>query len=76
MHDPPGGEGESVLGRAGFRAIWPEEEALRGRLEGRFPEGLVFSQLQPVVEPQVSHLRQVPFLTKVRWPQTGQGSPS
>ena len=31
---------------------------------------------QPLVEPQVSHFRQVPLRTRVRCPQAGQGSPS
>ena len=31
---------------------------------------------QPVVPPQVRHLRQVPLRTRVRWPHTEQGSPS
>ena len=30
----------------------------------------------PVVEPQVSQRMQVPLRTRVKWPQTGQGSPS
>ena len=30
----------------------------------------------PVVAPQDSHLRQVPFLTRVSEPHSGQGSPS
>jgi hypothetical protein len=33
-------------------------------------------QLQPVVPPQVSHFMQVPFRTRVKEPQDGQGSPS
>lgn len=32
-------------------------------------------QLQPVVAPQVWHLRQAPLRTMVRWPHSGQGSP-
>jgi hypothetical protein len=31
---------------------------------------------QPVVEPQVSHFRQVPLRTRVKLAQLGQGSPS
>ena len=31
---------------------------------------------QPVVEPQLTHLSQLPFETKVNWPHSGQGSPS
>ena len=33
-------------------------------------------QLHPVVLPQVSHLRQVPFLTSVKLPHSPQASPS
>ncbi|SDU12977.1 hypothetical protein SAMN05428979_1800 [Stappia sp. ES.058] len=33
-------------------------------------------QLQPLVEPQVSHFRQVPFLTMVKLPHSAQFSPS
>ncbi len=33
-------------------------------------------QLQPLVPPQVSHLRQVPFLTRVKLPHSPQLSPS
>jgi len=33
-------------------------------------------QLHPVVEPHVSHLRQVPFLTSVKLPHSPQASPS
>ena len=31
---------------------------------------------QPVVEPQVSHFRQVPLRTRVKLAQLGHGSPS
>ncbi len=33
-------------------------------------------QLQPVVEPQLSHFRQVPLRTRVMLPHSPQGSPS
>jgi hypothetical protein len=33
-------------------------------------------QLQPLVPPQVSHLRQVPLRTRVKFPQEPQASPS
>lgn len=33
-------------------------------------------QLQPVVEPQLSHFRQVPLRTSVMLPHSPQGSPS
>ena len=33
------------------------------------------AQEQPVVEPQVTHFRQVPFLTMVKLPQLPQASP-
>ena len=34
------------------------------------------AQLQPVVEPQVSHLRQVPLRTSVKLAHSGQASPT
>ena len=34
------------------------------------------AQLHPVVVPHVMHLRHVPFLTIVNWPQSRHGSPS
>ncbi len=33
-------------------------------------------QLQPVVAPQVAHLRQVPLRTRVKLPHSSQASPS
>ena len=35
-----------------------------------------FRQLQPVVVPQLSHFRHVPFLTSVKFPQLPHASPS
>ena len=40
-----------------------------------FRRGDGLDQLHPDVVPQVSHLRQVPFLTMVNWPHSRQGSP-
>jgi hypothetical protein len=34
------------------------------------------AQLHPVVEPQVSHFRQVPFRTRVKLAHSGQASPT
>jgi hypothetical protein len=41
-----------------------------------FEEISAADQLQPVVEPQVSHFMQVPLRTSVKLPQPGQASPS
>jgi len=35
-----------------------------------------WDQLQPVVDPQLSHFRQVPLRTRVMLPHSPQGSPS
>ncbi len=51
----------------------------KGRPEGRpFPSsaGMAAGHEQPVVEPQVSHLRQVPLRTSVMFPHSPHGSPS
>ena len=39
---------------------------------------LAFSSIyeQPVVEPQLTHFKQLPFETSVNWPHSGHGSPS
>lgn len=43
----------------------------------RLPDGtLCDPQLHPEVEPQVSHLRQVPFRTSVKLPHDEQASPT
>lgn len=39
-------------------------------------ERSVEDQLQPVVDPQLSHFRQVPLRTRVMLPHSPQGSPS
>ena len=43
---------------------------------GRLGPALPCDQLQPLVAPQVSHLRQVPFRTRVKLPHSVQLSPS
>jgi hypothetical protein len=48
-----------------WERIYPAAEALKTAF-----------QEHPVVPPQVSHFIQVPFLTSVKLPQAGQGSPS
>jgi hypothetical protein len=40
------------------------------------PRNSVISYEQPVVVPQVMHLRQVPLRTMVNWPHSPHGSPS
>ena len=66
----------------------PQRKMARGQTPGpsveentrrtpRLPDGTyAYPQLQPVVEPQVSHFRQVPFRTSVKLPQAEQGSPT
>ena len=62
----PGGLRVSVLTvEVGLRPLQ------RSQLSGA---GLV-AQEQPVVEPQVTHFRQVPFRTMVKLPQLPQASP-
>jgi hypothetical protein len=47
-----------------------------GRLNALLRAASRLCHEQPVVEPQVSHFRQVPLRTRVKLAQLGQGSPS
>ncbi len=65
------------------RPIVSDGRVLSGRREpryGRWLPALAHSrlnrQLQPLVEPQVSHFRQVPLRTMVKLPHSAQLSPS
>lgn len=49
---------------------------LPGHPRWRNSDTLNWTYEQPLVDPQVSHFRQVPFLTKVKLPQSPQDSPS
>ena len=53
-----------------------EEEGLDSATLGSVVPRYAMRHEQPVVEPQVSHLRQVPLRTRVKLAQLGQGSPS
>ena len=77
------------LRRACLAALSEEKEGaargpapLKSREAGTCPASLRLWFLvaefyeQPLVEPQVSHLRQVPFLTMVKLPHSEQLSPS
>ena len=64
----------------GLPGEMPPAPPARGRPACRLTPGRcsprVASHEQPVVVPQVMHLRQVPLRTIVNWPQSPHGSPS
>ena len=54
----------------------PEEIGFVGRADCQVITVSTHPYEHPVVPPQVLHLRQVPFRTKVKLPHSGQASPS
>ena len=79
---PPGEGGSRVETRKGssLRGAGDILHDPAGRADNpsvvRGPPASGARQLQPLVSPQVSHFRHVPFRTIVHWPQFRQGSPS
>jgi hypothetical protein len=53
-----------------------ETRTNHGEIEPSVLANSASSHEQPVVVPQVMHLRQVPLRTIVNWPQSPHGSPS
>jgi hypothetical protein len=65
--------------RAGTRAVQRgarTNKKAREKLPGFFLKSERDAHEQPVVEPQVSHFRQVPLRTSVKFWHSGQASPT
>src|SRR5262249_49965504 len=74
---PPSWTWPSAQGQVAKHSTTNETATLvarRGR--SRFLSRPRLDQEHPVVAPHVLHFMQVPFRTRVNWPQSGHGSPS